>query len=608
MECRNQKGHNTMILQAYRTIGGLGGFSTLAPLSTRAPWVDTDTTYCLRVARLCEADCVKYRIDFASGSATLTVTETTGDTTGSALPVAIGDTIKIYAGDFWVEVERVATGYDGYLIVRPIPAQNNEIGHKDTTDPSTFYTYQCFFLYAPADLTVDTVTGSGVDISVYAVGETTVAIADDEEAPGGVAFAASWSDGQAMLAGEYMAIWTRRTAEEDAGEHVNTVTIEYTVGATSYTSVYTGVYVTSLAARTPYYLYGQIAALGYEDQVYTVDDIDSPVPLAISSLPYLLDIGAYQDVMHDAGYDDITFSMALRAAKDSGAESLNNKFDYVLQLNYTTGDGTKPNAPTITSVTFLDGGQAKAVVTHSQENAATRATRIYATLGSETLRENLPYDQDETTTTFIFQTPTTWGASVTVSAYTQDSESRQSASDTDTSDALWGYAGQSYGNIFPASRSFAAPSYNDIASDTWDDVDAFTAAGVSTISLDSTVVFLSRIFPQENIILSGLALQGADISGAGSSDPVEPVSATEFYLCAGGLRVAKIDTVAGKLYCNSFKAGEPPYGCPVADVYGEYSGVVYWQIFDIAAGEWRPYMCVDSVRNCLVFCMPVKTV
>lgn len=598
-----------MILQAYRTIGGLGGFPTLAPLSTRAPWIDTDTTYCLRVVRLCESDCVKYRIDFASGVATLTVTETTGDTTGTGLPVPVGDTIKIYAGMFWVEVERVADGYDGYLIVRPVPAQNNEIGHKDTTDPSTFYTYQCFFLYAPADLTVDTVAGSGVDISVYAVGETTVDIADDETAPAGVVFTASWSDGQAMLAGEWMAIWTRRTADETAGEHVNTVTIGYTVGVTAYTSVYTGVYVTSLSARTPYYLYAQIAAPGYEDQVYTIDALTAPIPIPVASLPYVGDVGAYQDLMHAAGYDDITISLGLRAAKDSGAESRNNKFDYVLQLNYAIGDTTKPNAPTIDSVTFLDGGQARAVVSHDQADAATRATRIYAVLGSETLCANLPYDQDATTTEFIFQTPTTWGASVTVTAYTQDSESRQSASDTNTSDALWGYSGQSYGVLFPASRTFAAPSYDDTASDTWGDVSAFTAAGISTISLDGTIVLAGRIFLEENAyIMTGLSLKGEDMAGAGSADPVEAISATEFYLCAGGLRVAKVDTVTGKLYCNSFKAGEPPYGCPVASVYGEYAGVVYWQIFDIAAGEWRPWLCVDSVRNCLVFCMPIKTI
>ena len=597
-----------MSLEIYRSINGLGGFPTGAVFSSRAAWIDSDTTYCLRVMRLCEADAVKYSIAFASGVATLTVTETTGDTAGTGQAVAVNTTVRLAAGDFWVDVKRVAAGYDGTLICRPIPNQNNEIGQNDATDPGTVITYRCLFLYASTDLIVDTIDGVGVHIGVNALGEWAEYIYTETTAPSGIVFGASWSDGQTMTEGQWLPIWVKRTASGTVGEHVSALTIGYTIGVTAYTAILTGTYVTILTARPPYYLYYQAAAPGYQDQVFTIAGITVESPLEVTSLPYQADAGALQDALHGAGYDDITVSVALRAATDSGAESQNQRFDYVLQLNYVTGDGTKPNTPIIDTFEFLNGGQPRVIVDYDQTGALTRAKRLYATIGAETLRANIPQDAETTTTEFVFQTATTWGASVTVTVHAEDSEARESVADTDTQPALWDYAGDMLGDIFPAMRTHATPDYDAIETETWGDVEAVCAAGLATLYLDGVAVMDARTDPYERVRIIGLAFKGEDVSGVGSSDPIETVSTTEFYLCAGSTRVAKIDTVDGKLYCWKFSAGDPPQDCPATGPYGEYDGVVYWQIFDPATGAWRPWLCVDSNENELIFCMPIKTV
>lgn len=596
-----------MSIQIFRSLKGLGGPPTGSEYSSRAAWIDNDTTYCLRVMRLCEADAVKYTIAFASGTATLTVTETTGDTAGSGAAIAVNDTVRLTAGDFWIDVKRVAAGFDGILVCRPVPNQNNEIGQNDVTDPGTVITYRCLWLCANEALTVDTITGSGVKVGVDDLGEAAEYIYTETTAPSGILFYASWSDGKAMSAGQWLPIWIERTASDTAGEHVSTLTIGYTIGVTSYTAVLTGTYVTILTARPPYYLYYQVAAPGYADQVFTVSDITAETPLEVTSLPYQADAGALQDLMHGLGYDDITVSVALRAATDSGAESQNQRLDYVLQLNYATGDGTKPNTPTIDTFEFLSGGQVRLIVDYDQTGALTRARRLYATIGAETLRVNIPQDTETTTTEFVFQTATTWGSSVTVTVHAEDREERESVAATDTKDAIWGYEIESNGDIFPASRTHCEPSFNNLESDTWGDVGVVCATGMSIIYLDGTNIFVARISPGNNILIP-LAFKGQDVSGVGSSDPVEPISATSFYLCAGGQRVAKIDTATGKLYCWKFSAGDPPQACPATGPYGEYGGVVYWQIYDQATGAWRPWLCVDSNENELIFCMPIKTV
>lgn len=596
-----------MSLDIYRSIGGLGGFPAGVVLKSRAPWIDSDTTYCLRVARVCEADCVKYSVAIASGTATLTVTETTGDTTGTGVAITSGNTERLTSGDFWVDVERVAAGVDGTLIFRPVPVQNNEIAHGDATNPSTTVTYRCIWLYASEALTVDTITGDGVEVAVDALGDTTELIATESTAPTGLVFAGTWNTGQAMTTKTWLPVWIKRTAAATAGEHENNLTIAYTIGVTAYTTTLTGVYVTILTARTPYYLYYQVAASGYASQVYTIDAITTESPVAVAALPYNFDTGAIQDTLHGLGHDDITISMAIRAARDSGAESQNQRFDYVLNLNYNTGDETKPNAPTIGTFEFLDGGQPRLIVDHDQSDAVTRARRLYATIGDETLRANLPQDTDTSETEFIFAA-STWGASVTVTVYATDAEDRQSASATDTQPALWDYAGEQRGEVFPGPRTNAQPDYDELETQTWGDVEAVCTAGLSILYLDGTAILDARTDPYERIRLIGLAFKGQDVSGVGSVNPIETVSATEFYLCAGSVRVAKVDTVEGKLYCNKYEGGDPPQDCPADGPYGEYGGIVYWQVFDPSLGYWRPWLCVDSNENRLIFCMPIKTV
>ena len=595
-----------MTMQIYRTINGLGGVQTGALLYTRGPWVSIDTTYCLRIVNICEKEVINYSIAWASGQATLTVTDSTGDTTGSATTVATDSIVRVVSGAFWVDIERVAAGFDGVLQFRPTIIQNNEIAHDDPTDPSSLVTYRCVYIYAPEAMTIDSIAGIGVEVGVDTLGATAETIADEETAPTGITFDPTWSTGQAMLAGEWLPVWIEREANINVGEHINTVTITYTIGATQYTQVLTGAYVTYSTAETPYLLYSYIFIPSVTTQVYTVDSCTDP-PSPIASLPQELDVGAAMDALHALGVDDFAFSIALRAATDGGAESQNQLFDYTLQLNYTTGDVTKPNAPTIDTFEFLTGGQVRLIVDHDQTDNVTRATRLYATCGAETLRVTLPSDQDVTVSEFIFAAETTWGSAVTVSVYAQDIEERQSTAATDTQYALWDYSNDKIGSIFTGARTSATPNYSDVDTDTFDDFVATVTAGYSSMSVSGTTIIEARSSPAEGVRIIGLDLVGGDVSGVGSADPVEVISATEFYLCAGSTRVAKIDTSAGTLTCDQYRAGAAPQGCPVAATYAEHDGVVYWQIYDPNSGSFQTWLVVDSNNNEIVFCYDLTT-
>jgi hypothetical protein len=95
---------------------------------------------------------------------------------------------------------------------------------------------------------------------------------------------------------------------------------------------------------------------------------------------------------------------------------------------------------------------------------------------------------------------------------------------------------------------------------------------------------------------STLSLTEASVSGAGVAWPVQVVSATELYLCVGGVRRAKIDLTALTITADEFDStgailpeDAPPVGPAVA-----CPDFTACQVFDPVLGRWRSFLCVND--------------
>ena len=596
-----------MTIEVYRSLSGLGTRVTGQPVRSYVPWVDSDGTYCLQVGDLCNTGgAIKYTVayDAAEEEATLSVDhDAPGTETGTATALVLDTETTLYAGDYWLKVTRVSDGLSGNLVVRPLLVQNNDIAQSDQSDPSSAITYRCVFLYnaTGATATINTVTcAGGVEVSVGATAsETTVTIADENTAPTGPSFSATPSPALSLAAGGFVPMWIARTVDETAGEHAPTIEITYN---TTESIVLSGSYVTIDTSIPAYYLYK-----GYDERGdgTTIDNTTVDNRDDVAALPFTLDVGAIQDVLHGlVGVDEFTLRVGLRAATTAGVESQNQLLDYALTLNYYTGDITTPPAPVIDTVEYLDGGHVRLVVDHSQASGMTRATKLVATCNgsgsTETITRNLSRSEDTTETEIIFQTPVVWGASCTVTAKTLDADNHESAEDSDTQTAIFEY-GADVAMFAPAPSVAATPQYTDeYTTDTWGDVDVITAPGLTEITVNGTAIFTARSNPISRNKLTTLALTGGTITGGTYADVIEPVSTTVFYFCAGGSRVAKVDTSAGTLTCPVFN-DTAVYDCPVEGPYKAQGNTVYWQYFDVAANRWKPFLVVDLDNTAIHF-------
>jgi len=95
---------------------------------------------------------------------------------------------------------------------------------------------------------------------------------------------------------------------------------------------------------------------------------------------------------------------------------------------------------------------------------------------------------------------------------------------------------------------------------------------------------------------STLSLTEASVSGAGVAGPVQVVSATEIYICVGGVRRAKIDLTALTITADEFDStgailpeDAPPVGPAVA-----CPDFTACQVFDPVLGRWRSFLCVND--------------
>lgn len=93
------------------------------------------------------------------------------------------------------------------------------------------------------------------------------------------------------------------------------------------------------------------------------------------------------------------------------------------------------------------------------------------------------------------------------------------------------------------------------------------------------------------------------VSGAGSADPVEVVSADELYLCHSGDRVVKIDVSAQEIICDEFHIWNAVEDVPVDEAFYQADDFTAFQVWDPHAGRWRNWLQVEAGR--LVFGYPV---
>lgn len=605
-----------MSIDVYRSVDGLGTRCTGQRVIFTAPFVEYDQVQGVRIDYI-EANpkiYPLYRLDYDADTteATLVSIDYIGAVRSSTpVALAIDTQTPLSVSGCAALVTRTATASTGSLQFRGVVIANNDIGQSDQTDPSGAVTYRCVFLYNNSASTISitgircwdlAMTGTTLDweTAIEATpGETTQTITDETTAPSGLSFSSNITYGSpiALPADAVIPLWIKRNAIETAGEHGAYITVYAGIAATF---KMLGSYVTSLTSIPPYYGYTVFdPAGGGATTIDNSDDVAAPVEIA--ALPYTVDIGAIQDAAHASAIDDFILRVGVRAVTTAGAQSQNQLLDYALHLNYTTGDITAPNAPVIDTVEYLDGGQVRVVVDHDQTECTTRAVKLVATIGAESITKLLNLYEDVTETEFVFQTPVTWNTSVTVSVVAIDADNRESAADTDTGTAIFEYGESAGWNFAPASLTGAAPDYAEFAStESFGDVDIIAAAGMTSISLNGTSVITAQTAPHASIRLHTLALTGGTITAGACSDPIEPVSTTVCYLCAGGSRVAKVDLTAGTLTCPVFN-DTALLDCPLAGPYQEIGNYVYWQYLDVATNRWKPFMIIDKTNTTIHF-------
>lgn len=126
-----------------------------------------------------------------------------------------------------------------------------------------------------------------------------------------------------------------------------------------------------------------------------------------------------------------------------------------------------------------------------------------------------------------------------------------------------------------------------------------TLPGITELWVGSTLVFRAITSGLNQITLhtpAALAFTNGTVSGTGTANPVEVVSATELYLCVAGQRKVKIDLTAMTVTADSFDAsgsvqpGDKPIHGP-AMCCPDYTA---YQIYDALLGRWRSFLCVTS--------------
>lgn len=138
-----------------------------------------------------------------------------------------------------------------------------------------------------------------------------------------------------------------------------------------------------------------------------------------------------------------------------------------------------------------------------------------------------------------------------------------------------------------------------------------TAYGDATVrvSTGETIIEGSgEVFRAELGILrlfrTGLAFKNQAQGAAGSSSPIEAVSADEIYLNVAGVRRAKIDLSNGRIEASEFVMLETAIDLPIIGPVVATATAVYLMVRHGLTGRWTPAIKVDE-QGTMTVCLPV---
>lgn len=518
-----------------------------------------------------------------------------GDTEGTPVTVT-ANTSTLLESDDPTKSVRVyrdsvysADSLGGTMTLDLVPGFNNAIGMDNITVAGAT-TYGFVWLVNHSAQTISNVTitpGTGYTVVLESPTSGAVqTIADSSTAPSAVSFVSSESI-TTLPAGEMRGLWIKRAvgATTVNAEATGTITIAYDYDGDTYTDVLTGRY---RIADTSLERYEIHIGVDTAPDFTTADSTSATLPMS----------------------DGLTNS-----AVNYYAVRKRNKYNLV-SFNTLTGftelDGSGNDItnvltnPQVVSTTSMPGGEVDVVLRYPGATDAMPAThfRLYTTTtginpntGTDT-PVNYPIEVQGLGIPTVTQR-------ITLGPYAYGTDLR--------------FIARMYESTTPLESDSATVTTHTVTTQdpvmvNWAMVTSGLARGHGARAYDSTTTYGDasiRIVTGETV-LSGSAeafrallgnysrlrttfdFVNVAHSAAGTSTPIEAVSATEIYINVAGTRRCKIDITAGTIEAAAFEFLETAISLPVIGPTYTTTAATYIMIFNAITGRWMPCVMIEA--------------
>lgn len=422
-------------------------------------------------------------------------------------------------------------------------------------------------------------------------------IADSSTAPSAVSLGATANVGT-LGPGQSVAVWLRRVLSSPSVSlgAVGQVTVAYTVDGVAYSEVLTGLYRVSDPSLAGYHLF--VGEDGLPDFSGASTAFSATLPMVQALTP-----GARS-------------YWCVREASEFGLSSQNTLCGMVNVGAGGEDDTEALTDPEVLSITSAPGGEVDVRLRYSGGMDATPADtwRLYVATGGTTPDPDVDTPTDTAmrvqgfggpvAEAVISLGPYVYGATVKVIARVYSSE-LDAESDSTTVHSV------TVSTQAPVGPHFASLGMGESRGLGQSLMAGSTAYGDATVrvSTGETIIEGSgEVFRAELGILrlfrTGLAFKNQAQGAAGSTSPIEAVSADEIYLNVASVRRAKIDLSNGRIEATEFVMTETAIDLPIIGPVVATATAVYVMVRHSVTGRWTPALSVDEAGTMTV-CLPV---
>jgi hypothetical protein len=453
--------------------------------------------------------------------------------------------------------------------------------------------------------TVDAVPGIRIGTEALSSEGKIQTIADENTAPSGISWYTGTTSANAasiatLKAGRHYGVWVHREIPAGATGTTSQET-KLALSWSTYTQTFYGLYRVSQSSLSKWSLYaGTDTFPSFASPVTTATSLPftyALTPPGSGSRTYRLAC-RYTDAYGVSSYNCATHDIAINS---SGANVTTEvSWPYDVALTETAGGYVQLTAKYPTGIDSTDADKFRYYVKTDGTTATTGGSYTDAAMsfgfglgGARILNVKLgPYSYGTPVSVLVTAYRTTGSKQSTNT--TASSLTVSTVNPAPVSSPLFVYDGAS--NVDASGQFTTTVTYLNNPTNT---VYFKTMPGVTELWSSTTLCFRIVCGTDGVPVLyfpTAWALYNSTISGTGTANAVEVVSANELYLCVAGQRVAKLDVSAKKFYTYGFD-NEAAILSMDAPVLGpSFAGVSksYIQVFDPALGRWRTGLAVDS--------------